>query len=464
MAFAATADPARFDEAIAWFRDRFPLTDSMRAAFSKYAGERAWWVAGVGQLDVLLDVFQGLERAIANGQTLDDWKKEFGPKLARAWGRENPFRVETIYRTNVHKAYNAGRWRQLQSPALKRSRPYRFFDAILDGRTSDICNARDGTLLPADDPFWLQNVPPLHHRCRSTIRALTEREAQRKGGAKPPDPEGPPPDGTFGAPPEVDVPWRPDLTKYPPELREAFLAKVAAQNQAGSGGPGPKKSPAPKASQSFAMPLKARGQALYQKHLALTPTKFRRELETYLETEYGITQRAGLLDTRVLIVPDSAMPTAHGEAYFGGSKAGLTRIRATRYHESKHGPDQGVSFATFIHEQLHHSTKRVPKFLGAKASALEEATVETTTRRIAVDMGFSMANRTSYQRLVDDLRRAFALSGVDQRRMENGLIKMRGNTRTITSWGDYVDRIMDQFKSLPKQQRDDLRARLEQIQ
>lgn len=230
MTWPVTADPDRFEEAIAWFQRRFPVTEAVLAALGEYAGERAWTVAGIAQLDVVLDVFRSIEQAIANGTPLDEWKQEMGEKLFAAWGKRDSARVETIFLTNVQKAYNAGRWRQVKDPLVVKARPFLGYDAILDGRTSPVCKRCDGTLLPADDPWWESHVPPLHHRCRSTIRSFTKREADRRGGVKRPgeDTEDSQPDEGFGAAPTVEPDWEPDLDKYPAELRKAFQGKRKA--------------------------------------------------------------------------------------------------------------------------------------------------------------------------------------------------------------------------------------------
>ena len=43
--------------------------------------------------------------------------------------------------------------------------------SVIDRRTSEICLERGlpPLILPKDDPFWLQNNPPLHRSCRSTL-------------------------------------------------------------------------------------------------------------------------------------------------------------------------------------------------------------------------------------------------------------------------------------------------------
>ncbi len=230
MAWAVTADPERFEEALDWFKKRFPVTEELLEALGQYAGARAWTVADVAELDVVLDVFKELELAIAEGRTLAEFKKAIGAKLTKSWGKSNAARIETIYRTNMQTAYNAGRWKQLTDPDIVRTRPYLMYDAILDSRTSDICKKRNGTVLPASDPWWSQNNPPLHHRCRSSLRALRPREAERQGiDDSPPEADNPSPG--FGQAPGLDAPFEPDPAKYPRELFDAYAQKRTAATE-----------------------------------------------------------------------------------------------------------------------------------------------------------------------------------------------------------------------------------------
>lgn len=77
------------------------------------------------------------------------------------------------YDTAVAGAQMAGKW--VNIAADKTTLPLLEFDAIIDGRTSEICRGLDKTLLPIDDPFWDVWYPPNHWRCRSSVR-------QKSGG------------------------------------------------------------------------------------------------------------------------------------------------------------------------------------------------------------------------------------------------------------------------------------------
>ncbi len=221
-----TADPDRFDEAVAFFESRFPVTEEVRDALDEYAGERAWTIAGVAQLEIVNDVHESLTRAIANGTPLDTWKKEVEASLTDAWGKSDSARIDTIFINATQQSYNAGRWRQMQDPEVKALRPYGFFDGVNDSRQSPICKKWDGTILPIDEFADRGACPQLHHRCRSQIRSIRESEARRRGITEtPPDIEAA--EG-FGAAP-TEAQWKPDPKKYPNVLWAEFQRKTKTQ-------------------------------------------------------------------------------------------------------------------------------------------------------------------------------------------------------------------------------------------
>ncbi len=163
--WTVTADLGRFSEALAHFLDRVVLTDVERKSIPKIARTRAFWVAGATQLETVQFVHDELTKSIERGTPFSEFKKAVSEKLTKAWGKENPARVETILRNAAQSSYNSGRWHQMRDPAVLKFRPFWMFDAVLDSRSSPICPPLDNTVLAADDPFWDSHLPPLHHRC-----------------------------------------------------------------------------------------------------------------------------------------------------------------------------------------------------------------------------------------------------------------------------------------------------------
>src|SRR5690606_14826431 len=181
MTWAVSADVERFDEALEWFLGRTILTDEQRRAIPARARARSFWIAGVAQLDVVQDVFDELDKAIANGEPFEEFRKRVQSKLTAAWGKEDPARIETIFRNAAQSSYNAGRWAQMTEPSVAEFRPFWMYDAIQDDRTTPLCKELDGTILHHQDAFWDTHIPPLHHSCRSSIRNLRRAEAERRG-------------------------------------------------------------------------------------------------------------------------------------------------------------------------------------------------------------------------------------------------------------------------------------------
>lgn len=218
------ADPNEFTEAVEKFRARVPMKrgewDKLKAGQKEFS----FTVSEVTLANILTEVFEGLKTAIAKGTTFEEFKATIGATLENHWGGEKPGRIETIFRTNVLSAYNGGRHAIISAPEVKRFRPYRRFDGIDDDRQTDICDDCDGTILPADHPWWLTHTPGLHFNCRSVTTPLSEEEALAEGIDEPPPVH--PAEG-FGAPPALDGPdWEPDITEYPEEVRATLEERL----------------------------------------------------------------------------------------------------------------------------------------------------------------------------------------------------------------------------------------------
>ncbi len=193
------------------------------------ARQRGFTVADVAQLDVIHQVWLALDDAIARGSTFADFKATVAETLADEWKgsvANPPARVETIFRTNVMTANNAGRHAQMTDPVVAARRPYWQFVDIDDQRECPICNACHGTILPMTDPWWQTHSPPLHFQCRCRARPLTAKQAEEMGVTRVPTTDAA--DEGFGAPPTAHEPFSPDLSKYPPELAAIAREKMGA--------------------------------------------------------------------------------------------------------------------------------------------------------------------------------------------------------------------------------------------
>lgn len=128
---------------------------------------------------------------------------------------------ETVYRTNVQTAYNAGRMM-----GYEEDRPLALELVVIDdARTTDYCRqyAGKGFILPYDDPFWKTHIPPFHFNCRTTVRAIyDEREIPQQWSSKA-DIEKPA--KGFGNNPVVSDDWWKELSSQVRQAKEYNVQK-----------------------------------------------------------------------------------------------------------------------------------------------------------------------------------------------------------------------------------------------
>ncbi|AXE34019.1 phage minor head protein [Chromobacterium phragmitis] len=161
------------------------------------AQSQAFTVAKVTRLDILQDIRDAVEKALAEGKTFAWFKKELTPILKAKgwWGKQevlnedtgevrevqlgSPRRLETIYRTNLQTAYMAGRW-QTQMENVD-DRPYWMYVAIRDSKTRPSHRALHGKVFRYDDPFWQFYYTPNGWGCRCRIVALSADDLEARG-------------------------------------------------------------------------------------------------------------------------------------------------------------------------------------------------------------------------------------------------------------------------------------------
>ena len=150
--------------------------------------DRAFMVAGAMKADLLADLAAAVDKAIAQGTGLEEFRRDFRKIVAeRGWHgwtgegtkKGEAWRTRVIYRTNMATSYAAGRWAQILAEGAKFV-VYRHGNS-LEPRVQHL--AWDGLILPIDHPFWATHAPPNGWGCSCYVNgADTIREAQRLGG------------------------------------------------------------------------------------------------------------------------------------------------------------------------------------------------------------------------------------------------------------------------------------------
>lgn len=171
------------------FRITWDWHEMLEAAHAK-----AFTVAKVMRTDILQDIHGELQKALDQGLTFADWKKNVTPRLkAKGWWGEvvneatgeianvGPHRLRTIYETNIQTSYMVGRYQQMRENAT--DRPWWMYVAVMDKRTRPAHSALNGLVFRFDDPFWDSHYPPSGFRCRCSVRALTDARLKEKVAA-----------------------------------------------------------------------------------------------------------------------------------------------------------------------------------------------------------------------------------------------------------------------------------------
>ena len=170
----ALAEGVQPDAAIAFWQERAKLTWEEAKALAEGAKQRAFYVTGLARQDLVNLVSEGIQAALENGETLPEFRERILEAIkTQGW---HDYRIETIFRTNLQSAYAAGRYKKMQ--AVKASRPYWQYLAVMDRRVRPSHAILHEKVYPADHPFWDTNYPPNGFRCRCAVITLSERQVK----------------------------------------------------------------------------------------------------------------------------------------------------------------------------------------------------------------------------------------------------------------------------------------------
>ncbi|SDH91754.1 PBECR2 nuclease fold domain-containing protein [Roseospirillum parvum] len=180
--------PLPFKEAQDYLRQKVNLPTATWTDLKEGMHARAFVIAGAMKEDLLTDFRGALQKALDEGTTLADFRRDFDRIVARhGWTYKGSrgWRSRVIYDTNMRTARAAGKWQQINTATArerKRGRVlYLRYQAVLDSRTRPQHKAWHGVVLPADHAFWATHYPPNGWYCRCTIQVLTERQLARYG-------------------------------------------------------------------------------------------------------------------------------------------------------------------------------------------------------------------------------------------------------------------------------------------
>lgn len=234
-----------FQEQLDFFKAKLNLPTRRWDDIKLAAHDRAFVVAGAMKADLLTDLRGAVDKVIADGIGIDEFRRDFfriaakhgwtnytgsATEAGRAW------RTRVIYQTNMMTSHAAGRWQQLADPDLLAVRPFwRYIhnDSVTSPRPLHKQWGDTGLTLRHDHPFWQTHFPPNGWGCRCRVKAV---RGPAEGDATAP-PEGwDTPDPKTGAPAGIDKgwdyapgrTWHPNLDKYPVDMARQVVAENMA--------------------------------------------------------------------------------------------------------------------------------------------------------------------------------------------------------------------------------------------
>lgn len=143
-----------------YWESKVAVSPAEYKVMSAAAKVQAFAAAEIAKSEELYTVQRAIQRAISQGTTLEDFKKDAAEVFARrGWDTDNPYRIDLIFRNNVQTAYAVGQWQEINTGNLF---PYVEYSSINDNRRTPLCKRLDGMVWQRDDPA-LDTVAPLNH-------------------------------------------------------------------------------------------------------------------------------------------------------------------------------------------------------------------------------------------------------------------------------------------------------------
>ena len=138
-------------------------------------------ISGIVKRNIMAKIQNGwsVEEAVI---ALNSALLEFTGGIDSAGKRVDPYRTETIVRTNSTDAYNQGRLAQMRDPDLAEATFGYQYSAILDDRTTDVCARLHNRIFEPGDEDLKAYTPPLHMNCRSILTRVRIDDPERARG------------------------------------------------------------------------------------------------------------------------------------------------------------------------------------------------------------------------------------------------------------------------------------------
>lgn len=164
-----------YKEAVDYFKQKINIPTKRWNSLKGAMHTRAFTIAGAMRADILLDFRNAVDKAISNGDSLQEFRDNFY-KIASKWRESDPsfdekmkkpkygaWRSKVIYQTNMLTAAAAAQERQARElPDVFTHAKY--VCMMLPGSREEH-KQWNGTVLPVNDPWWDKHSPPNGFGC-----------------------------------------------------------------------------------------------------------------------------------------------------------------------------------------------------------------------------------------------------------------------------------------------------------
>ena len=226
----ATSFQLPFQEQIDFLKQKVNLPTATYKDIDSRQHDRAFVVAGAMKADLLNDLHNAVNQAVANGQSFKQFQDGFDDILGKhGWlnGTDKEYkawRARVIYQTNMRTSHAAGRYKQMTDPDVLKRRPYWVYRHNSTENPRILHKRWNGLVLPADAQFWKVNFAPNGWGCQCDVYAINERQLKAMGKTKPDDePSFDDDRKDFLSAPGAS--WYPDLNKYPEPIATDYVAE-----------------------------------------------------------------------------------------------------------------------------------------------------------------------------------------------------------------------------------------------
>lgn len=191
-------EPLSFEEAIEKFKNMMPVEMERYRKLDEELKPKFFTISRVEGGDVVAKIKGYIEESLEKGTPFQQFKKDVGGLFDRmGLGETDPWHLETVFRTNIQTAYNAGNWEKMNTPEFVDMFPFYRYSAILDSQTRHTHRVMHGFIARRDDPIWEEWWPPNGYRCRCGVIAINKYRSAREGITLSPATNIPVPDQDF---------------------------------------------------------------------------------------------------------------------------------------------------------------------------------------------------------------------------------------------------------------------------